>query len=87
MAGGLDAIKPAGMAWTITPSDSTVFKVETRAIYVGGAGDLACWVWNPETGVWSSEVWEDIPAGTQIVVQTTKVMSTGTTATSLKAMA
>lgn len=86
MVGGIDAIKAAGMAWDVTPSDSTVFKVETRAIYVGGTGDLVCWVWNPELGVLRSETWQDIPGGTTMIIQTTKVMA-ATTATNLKAMA
>jgi hypothetical protein len=87
MAGGFDSIKPAGVAWPVTPSDATVFKQKTRALYVGGAGNVAVNMFNSETGKMASVTLTEVAAGTTLAVETDMVLSTNTTATNITALA
>jgi hypothetical protein len=68
---------PLGNAVAVTPADGTA--VAFRAIYVGGAGDVA--------GKWKNSparvTWKAVPAGTVIAGQWVEVAATGTTATSI----
>jgi hypothetical protein len=68
-------------AVAITPNDSTVIPV-TRAVYVGGAGDIAVRLPDNETPV----TFVGVPAGIIFPIQVDKVLTTGTTATNLVAM-
>lgn len=86
MPGGIDAIKPAGNAWAVTKSDSTVFKNQTRAIYVGGAGDVYAWMWDPEAGKYASIPFIGVAAGTTLPIETMKIMA-ATTATNILGLA
>jgi len=61
----------------VTKSDSTV--LQFRAIYVGGAGDVA--IRHTEGG--SVVTYVGVPAGTILPVSGVRVMSTGTTATNM----
>lgn len=76
MSPGLDS--PYIGALTITPSNSTVLSQTTRAIYVGGTGNLALTFADGTTAIL-----ESIPVGTLLPVRATQVLSTGTTATKL----
>lgn len=76
MGAGLDS--PYIGALAITASDSTVLSQTTRAIYVGGTGNLALTFADGTTATL-----ESIPVGTLLRVRATKVLSTGTTATKL----
>ena len=75
-SGGLT---PAFDAVAITKSDVTVFPV-TRAIYVGGTGDVAV-----RTAGGNAATFLSVPAGI-FWVQVDQVLSTGTDATGLIAL-
>lgn len=68
---------PATKAFAVTPSDSTV--INCRAIYVGGAGNVAVIPIEGSTAV----TFVGALAGSIIPVGCSKVMSTNTTATSI----
>lgn len=68
-------------AWgsvTITKSDSTVLSPNLRALYVGGTGDVAVRMLDG-----SLPIFVGVPAGTTLLIQIDKVLSTGTSATSM----
>lgn len=75
-----DRSYPADNAVAVTKSDSTV--VNARALYVGGAGDVAIMPKKGGTAV----VFSAVPAGTILPVYAQKVMSTNTTATLIVAL-
>lgn len=75
-ARGLTA--PATRFFAITPSDSTDLPAKPRAIWVGGAGNLAV---SNDQG--DSQVLQGIAAGTLLPISPDRVRATGTTATSL----
>lgn len=75
-------VGPATHAEAVTPSDANDLVRVSRALYVGGAGDVAI-VTRDGSGVILSAV----PAGTVLPVRVTRVKSTGTTATLLVALA
>jgi hypothetical protein len=66
---------PATKLFAITPSDSTVINV--RALWVGGAGNVAV-IAMQDT---AAQTLSAVPAGTLLPVSCSKVMSTNTTAT------
>ena len=74
-AGGASA--PAKHAFSIIPSDSSDLTQETRALYVGGAGDLAVVMASGQTVTFA------VPAGSLLPVRVDRVKATGTTATDL----
>lgn len=69
---------PAQDAFQITPHDTDELAQVTRAIYVGGAGNV-----NLTTASGTTIVFSGIPAGTVLPVQVRKVLSTSTTATNI----
>lgn len=69
---------PARNAVDVTPSDSTVFSEETRALYVGGAGDVSVVTAEGQTTTFVA-----VPGGSILPVRCSKVLSTSTTATSI----
>lgn len=71
---------PADMAFAITPSDSTIFTTYTRAIYVGGDGNISVRMADMETGNVS---FTNVKAGTVLPIRVRMVRATGTTATGL----
>lgn len=64
-------------ATAITPSDTTVVKF--RAIYVGGAGNLAVLM----EGDTVATTFNSVPAGSILQIRVQKVMATNTTATNI----
>lgn len=64
----------------VTKSDSTL--VNCRALYVGGAGDVAILAAGDSVAVTLSSV----PAGALLPIACAKIMSTNTTATGLVAL-
>lgn len=66
---------PAG-AEAVTPSDATMFS--PSAIYVGGTGNVAVVTANGDAATFANVV-----SGGMLPVQVIKVMSTGTSATSI----
>ncbi len=86
MAGSTAAYRTANAtvssydAFAITPNDSTDIKT-TRAIYVGGSGNLKV-----DMAYGTTVTFNNLTAGTILPVQVTRVYSTGTTATLLVGM-
>lgn len=76
MAIGYDA--PAFHGFSITPNDSTDLSEITRAIWVGGAGDITLVLMSGATLTLPS-----IPAGTLMPIRAARIMATGTDATGL----
>lgn len=72
---------PAGYAEAVTPSDATGFTQTPRALYVGFGGNIT--VVMPDGGV---VLFSNVPTGTILPVQTARVNSTGTTASSIVAL-
>jgi len=69
---------PAVSATAVTASDATTYP-SCRAIWVGGAGDLAVLMRNDTVAV----TFASVPAGTLLPFDAIKVMATNTTATSI----
>jgi len=69
---------PAQGAFNITPSDSANVTHTTRGIFVGGAGNLSVVMASGESAFFTG-----VLAGTIYPICVTKVLSSGTTATSL----
>jgi hypothetical protein len=78
MQDGLSTPAVDGVA--VTPSDSTVLTT-TRALWVGGAGNLSVVMKNGTTLTLNS-----VPAGSMLSLRVTKVRSTSTTATNIVAL-
>lgn len=72
-----DATIPACSAAVVTPSDSTDLALYSRALYIGGAGNVT--VDMIETG--STITFSGVAAGTLLPIGVRRVRSTGTTAT------
>lgn len=77
-----DATVSAHRASTITPSNTTVFEQPTRAIYVGGGGNITVDMTDGGTSV----LFVALLAGVIYPLQVTRVYSSGTTATNLVAL-
>lgn len=77
----LDPSSPAVKAAAVTKSDDTVLSA-TRALYVGGSGDVAVIMVDDTTAVTFSAV----PAGTILPLRVTKVMATNTSAANIVAL-
>jgi hypothetical protein len=72
---------PATGGFAITKSDATVFAQPTRAVWVGGAGNLAVTYLDGTTDVITG-----VPAGTLLPIRVTQVLSTGTSATTISGL-
>jgi len=70
---------PATHLEAVTPSDSTTYDPPLRALFVGGAGNLAVIAEDDAAAVTMTGV----PAGSLVPVMVKKVMSTSTTATNI----
>jgi hypothetical protein len=81
MAGKNSATYGATSAAVVTKSDSTVL-APTRALWVGGTGDVAVIF----TGDTAAVTISAVPAGTLLPIQVSKVMSTNTSATLILAL-
>ena len=75
-----DATVSAHSAVAVTKSDTTVIQ-PTRALWVGGSGDISAVMAGNEATV----TFVGVPAGTILPIQVTKVMA-ATTATSIVAL-
>lgn len=69
---------PAGAAQAITPHNTTPLSHVTRAIYVGGTGDLRITLVSGDTVTLTG-----VQGGTAYPLRATHVLATGTTATGL----
>lgn len=70
--------EPAMFAEAITTSDSVELTAVTRAIYVGGAGNIAVVMFGGQSVTFTAAV-----AGTILPIRVKKVLATGTTATAM----
>lgn len=70
---------PADSAVAVTKSDSTVL-TETRGLYVGVEGDVAVTIGG------ANVTFVGVPSGAILPIRVTKVLSTGTTASSIVAL-
>lgn len=74
---------PASNAFAITPSDSEQLPLATKAIYVGGGGDITLRPLNADADV----LFAAFPAGGILDVRTSAIRATGTTATGIVGLA
>jgi len=72
---------PASNAAAVTPSDSTDLGVFSRALYVGGAGNISAIMLGGQTVTFSG-----VPAGSLLPLRVKRVRSTDTTATNIVAI-
>lgn len=77
--GSLDA--PAAHAETVTPSDGTDLTYASRAVWVGGAGNMAVVMLSG-----AAVTFTGIAAGTLLPIRVSRIKSTGTTATTILAL-
>lgn len=76
-------VETARQLVAVTKSDTVDLTIYARALWVGGAGDVA--VVGPD-GPDTPTVLKGVPAGTRLDVQARRVHSTGTTATDIVAL-
>lgn len=69
---------PADNQTAVTPSDSTDLAFNSRALWIGGAGNI---VVTPAGG--GADVTYTVPAGTVLPIRVSRVKATGTTATQI----
>lgn len=74
--------RPAADAVAVTPSDSTALSEGVRALYIGGAGDVAVKFPGNDAAI----TFAGATAGSILAVQAEFVMSTNTTATNIVAL-
>lgn len=70
---------PGRKGFAITKSDTTVYEPPTRALWVGGAGDVAVVFADDDDAV----TLEAVAAGSMLPVAVKQVMSTNTDATAI----
>lgn len=70
---------PAVHGFAVTPSNSTVFTSPTRAVWVGGAGNLAVMMDGDSVAV----TLVGVTVGTMLPISVIQVMATSTTATNI----
>jgi hypothetical protein len=74
------ALFPASRLTAVTPSNSTIL-TGVRAVWVGGAGDIAIMAVDD-----SAAVTFTVPSGTMLPVFAKQIMATGTSATNIVAL-
>ena len=67
-------------AEALTKSDSTIVPSSIKALYVGGAGDVAV-VMLDDSSTASAVTFKAVPVGTILPIRVQKLMSTNTSAT------
>ena len=77
-----DATVSAHRASAVTTSNSTIYAQPTRALYIGGVGDLTVDMADGGTAL----TFVAVQGGTILPIQVTRIYATGTTATSLVAL-
>lgn len=77
-----DPSSPAIQAALLTKSDGNVIDPPTKALYVGGAGDVAVLMVDDDNPV----TFVGVQAGTLLPIRIKKLMSTGTAATAVLAL-
>lgn len=78
-AGGNDMANPGSNAEVVTKHDSNELAKISRALYVGGAGDVTVVM----AGTGTAITFAGVGAGTWLPIRVKRVNSTGTTATNI----
>ncbi len=76
---------PANNAVAVTPNDANELAVYSRALYVGGTGDLTV-VLAGDSDTTGVVTFKAVPAGSWLWLRVKLVKATGTSATSIVAM-
>jgi hypothetical protein len=76
-----NVVDPASNAAAVTPNDSTDLTYTSRALFVGGAGNVAVIMAGGQTVTFTG-----VTAGALLPVRVSRVLSTGTTATTITAV-
>ncbi len=75
---------PASIGFAITPDDATDLALVTRAIHVGGGGDIAVVFREGDgAGGFAAVTLKAVPSGSMLPIRVKQVMATGTTATDI----
>lgn len=77
-----DATVSAHRASAVTTSDSVIYAQPTRALYIGGAGNITVDMADGGTAV----LFVAVQGGTILPIQVTRIYQTGTSATSIVAL-
>lgn len=83
-AATLNDIAPFTKAVAVTPNDSTNLSYDTRALYIGGAGNVAVIMADDETN--TAVVFSGVPVGAVLDISVKRVRATSTTATNILAL-
>lgn len=73
---------PAGYAFAVTKSDSTIFAQPTRSLYVGTGGNVKVMMFN-KTNANTVLTFANVQSGTILPIRVQRVYSGNTTATSI----
>lgn len=76
---------PSDNAVAVTPNDSTDLANRPRALWIGGAGNLVVHM-RDATGAAASVTFSNVAAGTLLPIRPSRVLNTGTTASSIVAV-
>jgi hypothetical protein len=76
-----NVVDPASNAVAVTPSDGTDLTYTSRALFVGGAGNVAVIMAGGQTVTFTG-----VTAGALLPIRVSRVLSTGTTATTITAV-
>ena len=66
---------------TVTPDDGADLGQVSRALYIGGAGNVAVQMKDGSTGIFAN-----VPGGMMLPVRAVRVLATGTSATNIVAL-
>lgn len=77
-----DATVSAHRASAVTTSDSTIYQQPTRALYIGGSGNITVDMADGGTSV----LFVGVLSGTILPIQVTRIYATGTAATNIVAL-
>jgi len=80
--GSFDLESPAGRAFAVTPDDSADLSIVSRALYVGGTGNISVILFGDTTAV----LFVGVAKGMILPIRAKRVRSTGTTATDIVAL-
>lgn len=78
---------PYTKAKVVTPDDNVDLTFQAKALYVGNTGDVTIYIASGDgTTTNATVLFKAVPAGTILPVAAVRVLSTGTTSTSITAL-